>query len=357
MPLRLAFYPSLSKVPQNHTSDDIRFTITNNKGEKEDVFYRWLGGIYSKGGEGFDAPNTRHRVYWTETIRGEKTKSSVRMYDPFQNGFCFMGINPARDGSLIPCEWQPSVIFYEIILNPEFQNIELVTGIVEDICHAVRNGVPILLAHKPWKSSKENQGSIGGNSGGDSPPGDDGPGDDGTGDAESGGYIPNGGQHNANFAMPTSLALNNVNTSDIADVPNFSQTGEGIAVFPNSLDDPRFFGLPILATENQPNQSNMNGFPAQNTTYIHPNVPPASGSAMAPLAGQGFPSGTSYNNGMGGISINNTTPQNGYNPPSLNWTRHSSVPNAALNQGHKPGESSRKRTWEGDSDRGNKRRR
>ncbi|CRG90929.1 hypothetical protein PISL3812_07975 [Talaromyces islandicus] len=385
MPLRLAIYPSQSMVPQNHTSDDIRFNITNSKGKQETVIYRWLGGIYSNS-KRFDGPDTRHRVYWTETVRGEKQVSGIRMYDPFQHGWCIRGINPARDGSLIPREWQPSMIFYEIVLNPDPLDITVAAGVLGDIGHAVHIGQPILQAHGPWNSSKENHDP---------------------GDGPTGSEAYNGRQFDAEFALPTSGAFGDGNTTEFTGMSYFSEfntetdtvlraLSQANSDFLMASDDliDASHGSSDLVTANQLNNSNTNGFPTHNGTYTHQNVPPFPrqppfvAPPSAPLAGQYFSSGTSNGNGVGGTCrtaqavYNNpfAVPTPGINrgPPGLpqmpNGTRNDNLENifkfhgcsgepfsnrggqwSVPNVGLYRGSSSRKRTWEDDNDRGNKR--
>ncbi|QKX59579.1 uncharacterized protein TRUGW13939_06716 [Talaromyces rugulosus] len=245
MPLRLAIYPTQDVVPKNHTSDNIQFTITNNKGKNQTVNYRWLGGIYSDS-------RADHRVYWTDAVRGGKKASSIRMYDPFLRGYCIGGIKPAWNGSLIPQKWQPSVIFYEAILNPDSLDLALATAVLGDIGHAVRTDKPILQVHKPWSSSTKN------------------------GDPRQGpeGQVSKGGHLDTEFVTPA--LVTNGYTTNAANMPNSGG----------------FNTIPDVVFENpQDNLENLMGPPRPIDTNLR--------SAKAPSGGQYSFSGASNANGIG----------------------------------------------------------
>ncbi|KAH8703080.1 hypothetical protein BGW36DRAFT_368790 [Talaromyces proteolyticus] len=153
MPLRLAFCPPLGIAPTNHTSDNIHFEVLDKNGEEEHVLYRWLGGIYCDRKETND-PNTKYRVYWTDSGLGEK-KDTIRMYDPFLlDGRIIGDIKPAPDGSLIPAKWWPPVLFYERVLNPDSMDIVVASGVLGDIGYAVQNEIVITQHHEPWASRR-----------------------------------------------------------------------------------------------------------------------------------------------------------------------------------------------------------
>jgi hypothetical protein len=245
MPLRLAIYPTQNVVPTNHTSDNIQFTITNNKGGNQIVTYRWLGGIYSDS-------TTGHRVYWTDAIRGGERTSSIRMYDPFLRGYCIGGIKPAWDGSLIPQKWQPSVIFYEAILNPDSLDLALATAVLGDIGHAVLTDKPILQVHKPWSSSMKN-------------------GDPSQG---PGGQVSNGGHLDTEFVTPT-LGTNRY-TTNTANMPNSG----GFNTIPDEVFGHTHNNLEDLTGPPRPIDANLR-------------------SLKAPFTGQYSFSGASNANGIG----------------------------------------------------------
>ncbi|EED21005.1 conserved hypothetical protein [Talaromyces stipitatus ATCC 10500] len=149
MPLRIAVSLPPRISPTDHTSNNIRINYHDEKEGKEDVaVYRWLGGIYANSDNEY-SETTRYRVYWTDSLRGEKPRGTISMYDPFQaDGQVIEGVPPSHQNEPIPGEWWKDtfkpVIFYERIFNPDLNDITLAAAVLGDIKTASDEGRYIL---------------------------------------------------------------------------------------------------------------------------------------------------------------------------------------------------------------------
>ncbi|OKL61171.1 hypothetical protein UA08_03258 [Talaromyces atroroseus] len=153
MPLRLAVKLPSHISPQDHTSEDIRINLFNQRGEEEVVVYRWIGGVYSD--TEVEEQSTHYRVYWSEAVRGEKPTKNIRMYDPrYAQGRVIDGIAPSQRGQIPEAWWSGKfkpVLFYERVLNPNPLDVTLAAAVLGDMHHAIGHDKFILQVHEPWR--------------------------------------------------------------------------------------------------------------------------------------------------------------------------------------------------------------
>lgn len=151
-PLRLAValhYPELA--PHNHTADSLSVKYYDDESGKEQrAVYRWLGGIYSTIlGEGHwkDESNRSYgiegsyRVYWTESIRGERLSKNVQIYEPKSlNGMIVGEVVPLEDEPIPKIWWNGThkpLLFYERVLVPTMLDLQVAAATIGDIMHVM----------------------------------------------------------------------------------------------------------------------------------------------------------------------------------------------------------------------------
>lgn len=163
LPFRMVVQPHYSASPRNHTSDNIKIKYCDEHGQTQIATYRWLGGVYCNKNEtirsqlGLEDPY-RYRTYWTDSGRGEKETGELRMYDGMHNLGLIVGTIPAaHPDEPIPESWCRGVsvplLFYEQVLNPDKEALEVAKQTVGDMLYAAENDVLILQKHQPWAST------------------------------------------------------------------------------------------------------------------------------------------------------------------------------------------------------------
>lgn len=163
LPLRMVVRPHYSTSLRNHTSNNIKIQYCDEHGQVQVATYRWLGGVYCKKNEvtcsqlGLEDPY-HYRIYWTDSERGEKETGEIRMYDGMHNLGLIVGTIPAaHPDEPIPESWCRGVpvplLFYEQVLSPDREALEVVKQTVGDMLYAANNDVLILQNHQPWASA------------------------------------------------------------------------------------------------------------------------------------------------------------------------------------------------------------
>ncbi|KAL1966187.1 hypothetical protein VTN77DRAFT_4739 [Rasamsonia byssochlamydoides] len=168
LPMRMVVRLHQSASPRNHTSANIKVRYCDEHGQARVATYRWLGGIYCNKNEthshlGGEDPY-RYRIYWTDSERGEKETGEIRMYDGRKNLGLIVGTIPAsHQDEPIPEAWCRGVpiplLFYEQVLNPNRDDLEVAMQTVEDMVYAADNDVLILQKHQPWASGDRRRDS------------------------------------------------------------------------------------------------------------------------------------------------------------------------------------------------------
>ncbi|PTU18064.1 hypothetical protein P175DRAFT_0443791, partial [Aspergillus ochraceoroseus IBT 24754] len=114
VPLRMVVKLHDSVSIWNHTND-VTFKYRNTDLVDKTVTYRWLGGIYR-------GDNNEHRLFWTDTERGEEERRTIRMYEPANMGLIVGGIPPASQNDRVPDDWWVNrsipLLIYERVTNP-----------------------------------------------------------------------------------------------------------------------------------------------------------------------------------------------------------------------------------------------
>lgn len=155
LPLRMVVLCDDPRV-KNHTND-LSFTYADCHGNEMTAKYRWLGGVYYK--------NSRFRVVWTDTGRGEYDDGSLRFYDGATNsGLIVGGIPPAHHSERVPGGWMGEKIIpllvYERVMNPDVGVLTLAKKSIEDMMGFQTQEQLILDAHAPWAIPEKPSGLI-----------------------------------------------------------------------------------------------------------------------------------------------------------------------------------------------------
>ncbi|KKK19512.1 hypothetical protein ARAM_003481 [Aspergillus rambellii] len=157
VPLRMVVKLHDSVSIWNHTND-VTFKYRNTDLVDKTVTYRWLGGIYR-------GDNNEHRLFWTDTERGEEERRTIRMYEPANMGLIVGGIPPASQNDRVPDDWWVNrsipLLIYERVTNPSSDIIGMALQAVGQMKKLDEEHKLILRQHRYVWSTPHASRSIG----------------------------------------------------------------------------------------------------------------------------------------------------------------------------------------------------